>query len=96
LLALHAGVPITGNYVDTNQKTFLTGTVSIAQRQDGLIREGIRYFITLAFVQGQDVTGLERYVSIEFLQTHCTPAYTSPLTVSYQGNTLLIWDCKKN
>jgi hypothetical protein len=47
LIALHSGAPITGHFVDTNQKTFFTGTVSMPERQKQLREQGIKYFITV-------------------------------------------------
>ena len=95
LIALHSGVPITGHFVDTNQKTFLTGTVSMTERQDWLLRRGMKFFVTPAFVQDQHASGLDRYAEISFLEANCSPEFQSPLENSYIGNTLLIWDCKK-
>ncbi|MFC1681215.1 glycosyltransferase family 39 protein [Pseudomonadota bacterium] len=95
LIALHSGVPITGRFVDTNPKTFLAGAASLSIREEQLLEMGLKYFVTPAFVQGPDVSGLERYAEISFFESNCQPAHTSPLENSYVGNTLIIWDCKR-
>lgn len=95
LVALLAGRPIAGNFVDTNLKFFNQGLFNFDERAAAVQRAGARLIIAKAVVdqQGRVVSGLERVLRPEFFTAHCQVAAAFPIPHDYSANAVLLLTC---
>lgn len=96
LVAFLLNRAIAGNFVDTNEKLFLTGTVDIKKREVELSKRNLKFFLTSVYIDKKgNIYGLTRYATTDFFYKTCNQVKLFPITTDYENNALIIWDCQK-
>ncbi len=95
LLALAAGRPIAGRYVDTNSVYFDTGVFDYEKRAEKIRGEGVNTIITKAVFNpdGRLLAGPGSVLPLSFFEEHCQPASVFPLERDYSHNAVIVWQC---
>jgi 4-amino-4-deoxy-L-arabinose transferase-like glycosyltransferase len=94
LVALTSGRKITNNFVDTNAKNFMTGTISVKERTEKM-KDNIKFIFTKVLIADGNILGFESFVDYDFLKT-CEIARVFPIEKDYSSNAVIVWDCKPN
>ncbi|MEW6610276.1 MAG: glycosyltransferase family 39 protein [Patescibacteria group bacterium] len=95
LVAGFTGRAIAGNFIDTNNKTFSTGIMTLHTREEVLLRERVRFILTKVLVDVQgNLIELGRYISLDYLRRYCAIAKSYPIERDYYSNLLLVWECR--
>lgn len=83
---------IVNNYVDTNEKTFITGIYDVEERTDKL-RGNVRFVIMSAIVSPEGtVLSIDKIIKRDFLFGECTTTKIYYLK-DYSNNAVILFDC---
>jgi len=95
LVALLSGRKIANNYIDTNEKTFLTGIYNISNRTNNL-RNNVKFVIMKVLIDNYGkIIRMDRIIQPEFLINECVPVKIYQIKKDYSDNAVIIWDCEK-
>lgn len=94
LVALTADRTILNNFVDTNAKTFRTGTADVKNRINEISGK-VKFFITLTVVdpRNREILRIDPESHEDFIRNECRPAKSFELPKDYDYNMIIIWDC---
>ncbi len=94
LVALLSEREITGNYVDTNEKTFLTGMYDINQRTNE-INQSTKFVIMKALLDSRGyIIAMDNIIDGKVLLKECKIKKIYPVKRDYEDNAVLVFDCK--
>jgi len=95
LVAILSERKIINNYIDTNEKVFLTEVVDVGERTKEL-RGKVKFVIMKTFVDTNGkIVYLEKIVDSDFLLNECKIVKKYPIKKDYQDNMIVIFDCEK-
>lgn len=94
LISLLSGRRITHNFVDTNDKIFMTGIASAKERTSQM-RDDIKFIIGKVTLINGFVTDIGAFADLEFLST-CQTVRIYPIEKDYFSDAVIVWDCSAN
>ncbi len=93
LVALMSKREITNNYVDTNEKTFISGLYNIKERTNA-IRGNTKFVLIKALLdQKGKILHMNGIIEPDFLLKECNLTKTYPIKADYSDNAVLVFDC---
>jgi len=93
LVAMVSGRRITNNYIDTNEKTFLTGLYNINERTN-LLKGKVKFVILKVLIDSnQEIISTEQIINREFLLNECTLVKVYNIEKDYSDNAVVLFDC---
>ncbi len=94
LVAMVSERKIINNYIDTNEKTFLTGLYNIEERTN-LLKGKVKFVILKVFMDSNNkIISTEQIINKTFLSDECTLVKTYNLEKDYGGdNAVVLFDC---
>ena len=96
LIAMLSNRKITNNYIDTNEKTFLTGIYNTNQRTKNLNGK-VRFVLMKVLInQNGKIIRMEKIIKPNFLFKNCTISKIYPIKKDYEDNAVILFDCKKS
>ena len=93
LVALLSERKIIGNYIDTNEKTFISGIYDIEKRTNKLQGNVKLVIMKTLLDQNGKILYLEGIIDPEFLLKECNVTKTYPIKKDYSDNAIIIFDC---
>jgi len=93
LVALMSKRKIINNYVDTNEKTFISGLYNIQERTN-TIRGNVKFILMKALLdQEGKILHMNGIIEQSFLLEECNLTKTYSINADYSDNTILVFDC---
>lgn len=93
LVALLSGRRIASNYIDTNEKTFLTGLYDVGKRTESL-KGNVKFVLMKMLVDpAGKVIQMENIIDPDFLRQECNATKTYWIKKDYSSNALVVFDC---
>lgn len=93
LIALMSKRNIYGNYIDTNEKTFLTGMYDSEERTDS-IRGNVKFVIMKYLVDFEgNILNKSPIIQESFLENECDRVKSYAIKKDYSDNYVMIFDC---
>ncbi|MBU4308792.1 MAG: hypothetical protein KJ566_03280, partial [Nanoarchaeota archaeon] len=81
------------NYIDTNEKTFLTGLYNIDERTN-LLKGKVKFVILKVLIDSnQEIISTEQIINREFLLNECTLVKVYNIEKDYSDNAVVLFDC---
>ncbi len=93
LIALFSDRKIAGNYIDTNEKTFLSGIYNVENRTNELRGNVSLVIMKTLLDQNGNPLYLEKIVSSDFLLKECNLTKIYPIKKDYEDNAVIIYTC---
>ncbi len=94
LVALLSGRRITNNYIDTNEKTFLTGLYDVGNRTESL-KGNVKFVLMKMLVDNTGkVIQMENIIDPNFLRQECNATKVYQIREDYSSNALVVFDCR--
>jgi len=93
LIALEANRKITGNYVDTNEKTFLSGLYNTTQRTNELRGNVTLVLMKTILDKNQNPLYFEEIIDPNFLLEECNLTKIYQIENDYSDNAVVIFKC---
>ena len=94
LVALLSKRKIQGNYIDTNEKTFISGLYDIENRTNEL-RGNVSLVIMKSLLnENGDLIQMDEIINPDFLLNQCNTTKIYPITKDYSDNAVIIFKCK--
>jgi len=95
LISILSGREIANNYIDTNEKTFLTGMYNLKNRTKELNGK-VKFIILKVTINSMgQIVNMEKIIDPNFIKSNCTLVKEYPIPKDYSSNAVLVFDCKK-